>query len=394
MITVTLDCSKAFDKCRFDKLFGKLIDRNVPAIVVRALIFTYEEQTGCVKLAGHRSDTFPIRNGTRQGSVASPAFFSVYLDGILSALRKLNLGCRVGGIWMGAAIFADDIILMSPARSSMREMLKICEQYANEHNLQFSVDENPSKSKSKAIYMCGRVNNVVYPDNLQLNDHVLPWVQKADHLGHVLSQQCNMEANARILKAKYIEKTIDIRETFSFAHPEQIMRALDIFSSDCYGLMLHDLGSQSSESVFKAWNTAVKLTWNVPRDTYTYIVENLLARNFNSLRNQIYSRYSRFFQSLLTSSSKEVSLLANIVARDCQTVTAKNVKLVERAAGCSPWDYSTIRIKSGLKKPPAPENDDWRLPLLSKMLDLRRHEESLLNKTDNLSKMIDSLCNS
>ena len=295
---------------------------------------------------------------------------------------------------MGAAIFADDITLMSPARSSMREMLKICVKYANEHNLQFSVNPNPSKSKSKAVYMCGRVNNVVYPDNLQLNDHVLPWVQKADHLGHVLSQQCNMETNARILKAKYIEKTIDIRETFSFAHPEQIMRAMDIFSSDCYGLMLHDLGSQSTESIFKAWNTAVKLTWNVPRDTYTYIVENLLGRNFQSLRNQIYSRYSRFFQSLLNSSSREVSFLANIVARDCQSVTAKNVKLVERAAGCSPWDYSTMRIKAGLKKPPAPENDEWRLPLLLKMLDHRRHEESLLHETENLSKMIDSLCNS
>ena len=66
--------------------------------------------------------------------------------------------------------------------------MKTCEQYANEHK-QFSVDPNPSKSKSKTVYMCGRVNNVVYPDNLQLNDHVLPWVQKADHLGHVLSQQ-------------------------------------------------------------------------------------------------------------------------------------------------------------------------------------------------------------
>ena len=41
-----------------------------------------------------------------------------------------------------------------------------------------------------------------------------------------------MESNARIMKAKYIEKTIDVRETFSFAHPEQILRALDIFTSD------------------------------------------------------------------------------------------------------------------------------------------------------------------
>ena len=90
---VTLDCSKAFDKCKFDKMFAKLIERRVPAIVVRAIIFTYEEQTGCVKLAGHKSEDFFIRNGTRQGSVASPMFFSVYLDGILDQLRKLNLGC-------------------------------------------------------------------------------------------------------------------------------------------------------------------------------------------------------------------------------------------------------------------------------------------------------------
>ena len=86
----------------------------------------------------------------------------------------------------------------------------MCQDYASEHNLNFSVDPSPAKSKSK-IYMCGTLTNVDYPDNLQLYDHVLPWVQQADHLGHVLSQLCNMESNARIMKAKYIEKTIDVR---------------------------------------------------------------------------------------------------------------------------------------------------------------------------------------
>ena len=45
-----LDCSKAFDKCQFDKLFEKLIIKGLPAVVVRVLIFIYEEQEGCVKL--------------------------------------------------------------------------------------------------------------------------------------------------------------------------------------------------------------------------------------------------------------------------------------------------------------------------------------------------------
>ena len=42
-----LDCSKAFDKCRYDKLFQKLIDSDFPPIVIRVLIFAYEEQAGC-----------------------------------------------------------------------------------------------------------------------------------------------------------------------------------------------------------------------------------------------------------------------------------------------------------------------------------------------------------
>ena len=43
-----LDCSKAFDKCKFDVLFDKLVEKGLPAVAIRALIFIYEEQTvGC-----------------------------------------------------------------------------------------------------------------------------------------------------------------------------------------------------------------------------------------------------------------------------------------------------------------------------------------------------------
>ena len=70
-----LDCSKAFDKCRFDVLFSKLIKKGFPAIVVRVLIFVYEEQSCWVKLGGNKSSSFQVTNGTRQGSVLSPLLF-------------------------------------------------------------------------------------------------------------------------------------------------------------------------------------------------------------------------------------------------------------------------------------------------------------------------------
>ena len=117
----------------------------MPPIVVRMLIFIYEEQEGCVKLVGVRSTAFRLTNGTRQGSVLSPTLFSVYLDDLLVQLRELGVGCYIGGVWVGAAGYADDIILMAPSRTAMALMLEKCEHYAGEHNLIFSTDPDPKK---------------------------------------------------------------------------------------------------------------------------------------------------------------------------------------------------------------------------------------------------------
>ena len=39
IFTTLCDCSRAFDKCRFDILFEKLLERKMPAILVRTLMF-------------------------------------------------------------------------------------------------------------------------------------------------------------------------------------------------------------------------------------------------------------------------------------------------------------------------------------------------------------------
>ena len=75
-----LDCSKAFDMCRFSTLFQKLVTAGVPPIVIRVLAFVYEEQFAWVKWDQARSEQFRIMNGTRQGSVLSPSLWALYMD--------------------------------------------------------------------------------------------------------------------------------------------------------------------------------------------------------------------------------------------------------------------------------------------------------------------------
>ena len=115
----------------------------MPTIVIRSLVYVYEEQTACVKLIDKRSEDFRIQNGTRQGSVLSPTLFSVYLDELLGQLRQLGVGCHVGGWWYGAVCYADDLMLLAPTRTAAAMMLECCEEYAAVHNLQFSTDPSP-----------------------------------------------------------------------------------------------------------------------------------------------------------------------------------------------------------------------------------------------------------
>ena len=82
-IVTVLDYSKAFDTCRFSTLFSKLLEKGLPPIVVRVMMTVYEEQYAWVSWGSAKSDLFPIVNGTRQGSVASPILRAIYCDPLL-----------------------------------------------------------------------------------------------------------------------------------------------------------------------------------------------------------------------------------------------------------------------------------------------------------------------
>ena len=91
-------------------------------------------------------------------------------------------------------------------------------------------------------------------------------------------------------------------------------------------------------------NTAVRLVHHIPRNTYTYLVEGFFASNHMSLRNQVLSRYPGFLQNLFRSPSKEIRLLANIVSREPQSNTMKNIRYIEQLTLKNPCEFSSAVI--------------------------------------------------
>ena len=374
-IAVVLDCSKAFDLAKFDILFERLLtDRRMPAIVVRVLAYSYQEQLAWVRWGRScTSATFGISNGTRQGSVASPAFWSIYLDPLFSLLRKDGIGCHIGGIFMGAVGYADDLILLAPSRAAAQKMLSRCERFANDHNILFSTDPDPVKSKTKAIYVTGpKGRDLPKPASLQLCGRALPWVTRADHLGHALNEDGTMQRDATQKRAQFIDASVKIRESFSFAHPEEQLQAVEKYCTSVYGSNLYDFTSKEFGMICSAWKTNVKLAWGVHRGCRTYILQQVLAPNVIPLRVNLLLRFRTFFRSLLVSPSHEVQVAVRLAARDIRSPVGSNLALLrQESGGLDPWTCSPGQLRAALLKSqtvPVPDGDRWRLPYLRRLL--------------------------
>ena len=137
-----LDCSKGFDEVNHDEIFLKLIQRRVPLCIVDLLIYWYSNLTSMVRWDCAYSFSFSVPSGVRQGGVLSPHLFAVYVDDLILALRKLNVGCHIIDLFLSCIVYADDICLIAPSRSALQLLLDTCEHY----RLLWCLSYNPSKS--------------------------------------------------------------------------------------------------------------------------------------------------------------------------------------------------------------------------------------------------------
>ena len=100
--------------------------------------------------------------------------------------------------------------------------------------------------------------------NLQLDDRALPW-----------------------FPLHFTEISVEIRETFSFAFPDQILMATHMYCLHLYGNRLWNLSSDQTGHFCRTWNTSVKLAHNVPKGTKTCLMDNFLADDFIPVMQEI-----------------------------------------------------------------------------------------------------------
>ena len=88
-----------------------------PPVVTRALVFVYERQYAWAGWGTTKSEEFGNTNGTRQGSVLSPALFTVYVQEccVLYCLYCVCLYCVVYFVSVCCIVCSSVYHLVRPA---------------------------------------------------------------------------------------------------------------------------------------------------------------------------------------------------------------------------------------------------------------------------------------
>ena len=383
MFVCLLDLSKAFDTIKHDILFKKLSDK-IPPLFLRVIIFGYLHQTCAVRWGNTLSDIFSVSNGVRQGAVASPIFFNVYLDELFKILRNSGFGCMIDDFYYGLLGYADDCALLSPSRDILQEMVNICSKYFKEHGIKISTNVILAKSKTK----CLAINAPNVPADIILYDTPLPWVDSYKHLGYRLHFDQDTSHDILQKRAEFISNVHALGQELGSQHPFVVISLVSIYFSSFYGSNLWDLYSDAANQVYASWNVFIRKTFDLPFATHRYILNEL--SNKTHIRILLLKRFVKFYNQLKCCQKTEVRHLFLKQRSDYLSIFGRNCINLCRELNVS--SIEEVNIDS-IKMPQVTlQADSWRVVFLKELLGIRDNFLNTELSPGEIAEMIDYVC--
>ena len=332
---ILLDASRAFDRVNYIKLFDLLRKRGLCPTTISILIQMYTTQSMHVTWAGNTSQPFQCSNGVKQGGVLSPLLFCVYMDELIDRLRSSDIGCYIGGSFVGAFGYADDLTLLSPSVVGARHLVAICESFAKE----FDVIFNTAKSAHLIFGLEGPNGGLL------LNGIAIPKVDKAQLLGSCIgSGQADANFSKAIGDMTYRCNLLLAR--FKFSHSSTLSRLFSSFCTSFYGSPLWPLDLSCLKRLGVSWRRCLKRVWRISLLTHSVLIP--LVNKCPSLHTQLLLRFASFISSIVNSNNPIVNLLYSVASKSMSTV-ALNIRLLcETLLVPSLSDFPLSKLKTTL----------------------------------------------
>ena len=278
-------------------------------------------------------------------------------------------------------------------------MVAICEEHARLTDLEFSTDPDPEKSKT----VCMQFHGGQVPKNLTkliLNGEVIPFKERAVHIGNTLHCSGKMDQDIKEKRAKFISRSMELNQEFLICSPEVKLQMSKLYNSHFTGSPLWDFGSVNFNQLCRSWNVNLRAMFNLPWNTHCWIMEELTGGRH--ARQMMFSRYIKFVDKLATNKRSMIRSLFELVRNNAQTTTGSNLRTIMLETGLpinpgvtSPWVLANHRVYGGV-----PAGEEWKIPLLTNLIEVRDdrwqvifdEESEITLQNEDIDAMIADIC--
>ena len=295
-----LDASKAFDRLNHGKLFQLLLNRNLPAVVVRFLLDSYTRQIAYTQWNSIKSNAIPMLNGVKQGGVLSPVLFCIYMDELLHRLEKFGAGCYIGNQFYGGFGYADDLKVLCPSISGLQKLISICEKFGNEYDMIFNA--------KKTLCICYGRTNLQSLRNVCLNGVPIKWQSCVKYLGNMLSYDLCDDADVSAKKCVFISAVNRLNYIVRRVPSNIKVKLLQTYCTAWYGCQTWQLGTTATGSMETQWKISVRRTLGLPPRTRSILLPGLAGSLSFSLQHQ--NRFSQLLNTMMSSTNSAVQYIA------------------------------------------------------------------------------------
>ena len=196
-------------------------------------------------------------------------------------------------------------------------MLKICEEYATEHDLLF----NGAKSK----LLIFNPQKVFESDpKLELNGEFIPNVKSAIHLGNILHVTNNQECIDEGIKTFNRQANMFLSR-FKTCSPSIRSKLFQQYCMSLYGSQLWPLWSNKLDTLKTKFRIALRRVWSLPAMTHRNLLP--LIAGMHPLEVAIQSRIHKFVKSLEESENELVKYIVKYATTAPGSILGRNIRI-------------------------------------------------------------------
>lgn len=204
---------------------------------------------------------------------------------------------------------------MAPTPNALRKLLKICEQFSIDFDLEFNA------SKSECIVF-RKSYTIEYPE-IKFNDMTLKWKNKIEYLGHIIKFNLDDTDDLKYRKGKLYCDFNDLLSTFHFINIDIFLKLFKSYCCSFFGSVTYNYCDVNFSILGNPFKICLRKIWKVPFNTHSNIILEL--SNSLSFEDICYKRYKKLSDILQTSENKLIVHLHNIAMYyPALTITAQN----------------------------------------------------------------------